>query len=68
MNGGGGFEKNRARVLLALLFAAAGVLIVTVGFFKAIFIAALAAAGYFIGRVVDDRELLRRFIDTYLGK
>lgn len=68
MNGKDFFQENGIKILLAVAFGLAGLLIVTVGFVRTVFICALAAAGFFVGRVATDREMVRRFLDRYLGR
>lgn len=50
-----------AAFILAILF-------VTVGVIKTVFVLAVAVGGFFLGRVLDDREGLRRIINNYLGR
>lgn len=68
MNDGNFFRENGTKILLAAAFGLAGLLIVTVGFVRTVFVGALVALGYFIGRVASDREMVRRFMDRYLGR
>ena len=60
-------KKNRGKILLSVIFAVFGVLFITLGL-KTFFVIFLAAAGFFAGYLIDDRELLRRFLNNYLGK
>lgn len=58
-------QEHGMKIAFAAVFGLAGLLIVTLGFVKTVFIAALAAGGYFAGRVAGDKEMVRRFLDRY---
>jgi uncharacterized membrane protein len=62
------FKKYFLRIVCTALCLVFGLLIVTVGIFKTAFVIVLAALGFFIGRLLEDKDALRRLIDTYLGK
>ena len=62
------FKKYFLRIVCAALALVFGILIVRFGIFKTTFVIVLAAIGYFIGRFLEDKDALRRLIDTYLGK
>jgi len=62
------FIRHKTKIIFSCIFGAIALLIVSVGFFKTVFVAVLAALGYFVGRIVEDKEFLRRFINNYLGK
>lgn len=61
-------RRHRGKILLATVFAVFGVLFMTVGFLKTLFVVFLAAVGFFAGFIIDDKEIVKRFINTYLGK
>lgn len=62
------YKKNRGKILLAAVFAVFGILFMTIGFLKTLFVVFFAAIGFFAGYLVDDKEMVRRFINIYLGK
>jgi uncharacterized membrane protein len=62
------FRRHRGKIFIAAVFLVLGVLFSTIGFLKTIFVLFLAIIGYFVGRVLDDPEALRRFISTYLNR
>ena len=62
------FTRQRGKIIFSVIFALIALLIVTVGFFKTVFVVVLAVLGYLVGRVIDDREFLKKFINNYLGK
>lgn len=61
-------KKNRGKILLAIVFAVFGVLLMTIGFLKTLFVVFLAVVGFFAGYIIDDKEMVKRFVNTYLGK
>jgi uncharacterized membrane protein len=61
-------NKNRAGIFFAAVFVLFGILFSTLGFFKTMFIVLLAVAGWGLGRVAGDKELIRRFLNNYFGK
>lgn len=61
-------KKNRGKILLATVFAVFGVLLMTIGFLKTLFVVFLAVVGFFAGYIIDDKEIVKRFVNTYLGK
>ncbi|HOX29453.1 MAG TPA: DUF2273 domain-containing protein [bacterium] len=61
-------KKHKAKIIFSLLFILIGILFMTLGFLKTMFVLLLAIAGWFFGKIVDDKELIRRFINNYLGK
>lgn len=61
-------KKYLARIICTVVFLVIGLLIATVGIIKAVFIIAVAIAGYFVGHVLDDKDALRRIINNYLGR
>ncbi|MFA6450659.1 MAG: DUF2273 domain-containing protein [bacterium] len=60
--------KHRAAIISAVVFAALGILFMALGFLKTMFVVLLGVAGWAVGRVAGDRELIRRFLNNYLGK
>jgi len=62
------FENHKGKILLALAFAVMGVLFVTIGFLKTLFVVFLGGVGFLIGFAVDDREKIRKFLNNYLGR
>ena len=61
-------RKHRAKIFFAAVFVGFGILLMTLGFLKSMFIVLLAVAGWFFGRLADDKDLVRRFLNNYLGK
>ena len=61
-------KKHLARIVCTAAAFLVALLLVTVGLFKTVFVLAVAVGGYFLGRVIDDKDTLRRFLDTYLGR
>ena len=55
-------------ILIGLLFAAAGVLMLTIGFWKTILLAALFAVGYFIATVDDKSQFLKDTANSIIPK
>ncbi|HOO55205.1 MAG TPA: DUF2273 domain-containing protein [bacterium] len=62
------FNKHKAKIILTILFLFLGILIMTIGFLKTIFVVMLGLVGLGLGRIIDDRDLVRKFINNYLGK
>ena len=62
------FIRHKTKIIFSGIFGVIALLIVSVGFFKTVFVAVLVSLGYFVGRIVEDKEFLRRFINNYLGK
>ena len=62
------FKNHRGKIFFTFFFIILGILFMTLGFLKTMFIFLLAVGGWIVGRVVDDRELIRRFLNNYLGK
>jgi uncharacterized membrane protein len=61
-------RKNRTGIFVAAFFVLLGILFMTLGFLKTMFVIMLGVAGWFAGRVAGDKELIRRFLNNYLGK
>lgn len=61
-------KKNRGKILLATVCAVFGLLLMTIGFLKTLFVVFLAVVGFFAGYIIDDKEMVKRFVNTYLGK
>lgn len=61
-------KKYLGRIICALCAFVLGLMFVTLGPIKTVFVLALAVGGYFLGRVFDDKETLRRIINNYLGR
>lgn len=57
------FSSKMVGAILGLLV---GIVIVIVGFFKALFIILCSIIGYYIGKLMDDPESLRVFLDRIL--
>jgi uncharacterized membrane protein len=62
------FRNHRGKIFFTFILIILGVLFMTIGFLKTMFVILLGIVGWAVGRVADDRELIRRFINTYLGK
>lgn len=62
------FKKYFGRIAVTAILFLFAVLVVTVGVFKAVFVAALTGLGFYIGYMLDDKDTLRRFLDNYLGR
>jgi len=62
------FKNHRGKIFLTLVLIIFGILLMTIGFLKTMFVILLGILGWFGGRLLDDKELIRRFINTYLGK
>ncbi len=61
-------RKHKAKIVFSLIFIVLGILFMALGFLRTMFVLLLAIAGWFVGRVFDDKELIRRFLNNYLGK
>jgi len=61
-------RKHRTGIFFGAAFVVLGILFMTLGFLKTIFVIFLAAVGWGVGRVAGDKELVRRFLNNYLGK
>jgi len=61
-------KKHRAKIIFAVIFVVFGILLMTLHFLKTMFIVLLAVAGWYFGRIVDDKDFLRKFLNNYLGK
>ncbi len=61
-------RKHKAKIVFSLFFILLGILFMALGFLRTMFVLLLAIAGWFVGRVFDDKELIRRFLNNYLGK
>jgi uncharacterized membrane protein len=61
-------KKNFAKIIFTAAAFIIAVLLVTVGFYKTVFVVAVSVAAYYLGRLLDDRDALRKFIDSYLGR
>ena len=62
------FRKYFGRIAATVILFLFAVLVVTVGVFKAVFVAAATAAGFYIGYMIDDKDALRRFLDNTIGR
>lgn len=62
------FRNHRGKIFLTLVLIVLGILFMTIGFFKTMFVILLGIAGWFAGRFIDDKELVRKFLNNYLGK
>jgi uncharacterized membrane protein len=62
------FSKYSGRIAITAVLFLFALLWVTVGIFKAVFVAAVTALGFYIGAMLDDRDALRRFLDNFLGR
>lgn len=60
------FSRHRGKTLGIFLGFIASVLILSVGFFKTLFILGCSVIGYIIGKKVDNREDFRDLIDRIL--
>ncbi|TZE83446.1 DUF2273 domain-containing protein [Calorimonas adulescens] len=59
-------EKHFGKIvgmILGLLFA---VLVIAVGFWKTVFVLFCILLGYFFGKIIDNHEDLRSFLDRIL--
>jgi uncharacterized membrane protein len=61
-------KKYTARLGCTTAAVILGLLVVSVGIIKTVFIIALAAIGFFIGYLLDDKETLRRIINNYIER
>ncbi len=61
-------KNNIGKIFMAIVFAVFGVLFLTLGFFKTLFVIFLAVLGFFIGYAVDDPEIIKRILNNYFGK
>ncbi|NPV26217.1 MAG: DUF2273 domain-containing protein [Firmicutes bacterium] len=55
-------EKHRGKALGILVGFILGILIISYGFFKALFISLCMAGGYLIGKRIDDKGDLREMM------
>ncbi|MEW6573051.1 MAG: DUF2273 domain-containing protein [Bacillota bacterium] len=58
------FERHRGKIIGIVLGLAFGWFAIVYGFWKALFVAACVAAGYFIGKRIDERVKLGSFLDN----
>ncbi|MDI6602129.1 MAG: DUF2273 domain-containing protein [Thermoanaerobacteraceae bacterium] len=59
-------EKHFGKIVgmaLGLLFA---ILVIALGFWKTIFVLICILIGYYLGKIIDNREDLRNFLDRIL--
>ena len=61
-------KKYLARIVCTLCAFLLALLIITLGVEKTVFVVAITVAGYFVGRLLDDKDTLRRIVNTYLGR
>lgn len=61
-------RKYLARIVCTIAAFVLALLLVTIGAVKTVIVIAIAIGGFFLGRLLDDKERLRRIIDTYLGR
>ncbi len=62
------FTGRTGRVIGVAAFFIIGVLFMTIGFLKTVFVVFMCVVGYGVGLFIDDPEKLRKIINTYLGK
>lgn len=60
------WQKNRGKIIGALLGIIFAVIILLFGFFKALFVILCAIIGYYIGKIADNKESIREFLDRIL--
>ena len=60
------WNEHRGKVLGAILGIVIGTIILVFGFFRALFIAICALAGWYIGNAIDRNESIRDILDKIL--
>lgn len=60
-------ENNSGKIIGSLIGLFLAIFILSIGFFKTMFIVALIVLGYAIGSKIDKRESLLEFLKTLLG-
>ncbi|MHB1421545.1 MAG: DUF2273 domain-containing protein [Bacillota bacterium] len=61
------WTSHRGRLLGVLLGLVFGILVVTVGFWKALFVSLCIVAGYTLGKRVDEEGNLRGWMERIFG-
>ncbi len=61
------FEKNSGKIIGSLIGLILAIFILTIGFFKTLFIASFIILGLFIGDKLDKRESLLELLRKLLG-
>lgn len=59
-------KRFSSKTIGAILGLLVGIVIITVGFLKALFIALCTLIGYYVGKFIDNPENLRSFLDKIL--
>ncbi|HZJ58390.1 MAG TPA: DUF2273 domain-containing protein [Clostridia bacterium] len=62
------WQDHRGRILGVSLGLLAGIIIVTMGFWKTVILALCAGIGYWIGGMTDRQERFIAFLDKILPK
>jgi uncharacterized membrane protein len=60
------WQTHRGRIVGALAGLAAGVLFLTLGFFRTLFLVVLVTVGYMLGGKIDNKEDLLDLLDRIL--
>ncbi|HHY03953.1 MAG TPA: DUF2273 domain-containing protein [Thermoanaerobacterales bacterium] len=60
------WQGNSGKIIGVLIGVIVGITILLFGFFKSIFIVFCAIIGYYIGKIVDNKESLRDVLDKIL--
>jgi uncharacterized membrane protein len=61
-------KQNMAKIICTAIGFLLALLVVTVGIYKTAFVVVFSVLAYYVGRLLDDKDALRKFIDTYLGR
>lgn len=59
-------EQHRGKIIGGILGLVAGIIIITLGFFKALFIVLCSIGGFYIGNIIDNNISIRDIIDKIL--
>lgn len=60
------FSKNQGKIIGSAIGLILAVLILMIGFFRTLVIVAFVSAGYYIGKMIDNKEDLVELLDRIL--
>ncbi|AEE91543.1 conserved protein of unknown function [Tepidanaerobacter acetatoxydans Re1] len=58
--------EHRGKILGGILGLLIGIIIIAIGFLKALFVILCALVGYYIGKSIDNKEDIRDILDKIL--
>jgi len=61
-------ENHRGKAIGLILGLIAGILVISYGFWKTLFICLCIAAGFFIGKAIDEKVDFDEWIKNFRGK